>query len=152
MNEQTPIAPTERFMPPVASTTIWAKPTTTSTATERPIELRLKVERKPGDRLSKNPPSTDRMIQRPNWVEPRVSSPVIDMDAPELDGTCAVIDLLATDVICPGAVVGARQTGGTVDRSRPLRLFAGEVGILEACLHGLCQGLQVFGVGTDVSG
>jgi hypothetical protein len=49
------------------------------------------------------------MIQRANWVEPRVNSPVIEMDAPELDGTCVVIDLLATDVICPGAVVGAGQ-------------------------------------------
>src|SRR5580704_10371576 len=108
MTEQTPIAPTERFIPPVARTTIWAKPTTTSTATERPSELRLKVERKPGDRLANTAQRTDRMIKRPNWVEPRVSIPVIEMDAPELDGTCVVIDLLVTDVICPGAVVGAR--------------------------------------------
>jgi hypothetical protein len=59
------------------------------------------------------------MIQRPNWVEPRVSSPAIEMEASELDETCVVIDLLAADVICPGAVVGARQMGGAVDRSRP---------------------------------
>jgi hypothetical protein len=68
----------------------------------------LKVERKPGDRLANTAQSTDRMIQRPNWVEPRVSSPVIEMDATELDGTCVVIDLLAAGVICPDAVVGAK--------------------------------------------
>src|SRR5437588_737569 len=108
MTEQTPIAPTDRFMPPVARTTIWTKPTTTSTATERPSELTLKVERKPGDKLANTAQSTDRMIKTPNWVEPRVSSPVIEMDAPELDWICVVIDLLVTDVICPGAVVGTR--------------------------------------------
>src|SRR5258707_10790191 len=100
--------PTGRYRPPAGKTTCWRKPITTPTATERPSELRLKVERKPGDRLANTAQRTDRMIKRPNWVEPRVSSPVIEMDAPELDGTCVVIDLLATDVICPGAVVGAR--------------------------------------------
>src|ERR1700686_3484112 len=101
MTEQTPIAPTERFMPPVARTTIWAKPTTTSTATERPSELRLKVDRNPGDKLANTTQRIDRMTRRPNWVDPRVSRPVIEMDAPELAGTCAVIDLLATTVFCP---------------------------------------------------
>src|SRR5882757_5822202 len=104
MTEQTPIAPTERFMPPVARTTIWAKPTTTSTATERPSELRLKVERKPGDRLANTAQRTDRMTKRPSWGQPRVSSPVIEVDTPDLDGTCVVIGLLATGVIGPGAM------------------------------------------------
>src|SRR5882672_9394150 len=139
MTAQTPIAPTERFMPPVASTTIWAKRTTASTATERPSEFRLNVERKPGDRLANTTQRTDRIIRRPNWVEPRVSSPVIEMDAPELDGTCAVIELLTTAVFCPGTVIGARIDGRHRGSAPPARLFAGQVGILEAHLHLLGQ-------------
>jgi hypothetical protein len=53
--------------------------------------LRLKVERKPGDRLANTAQRIDRMTRRPSWVEPRVSSPAIEIDTPELDGICVVI-------------------------------------------------------------
>src|SRR5258707_354370 len=83
------------------------------------LRIRRPPENTPGDMLANTAQRTDRMIKRPNWVEPRVSSPVIEIDAPELDGTCAVIELLATRVVGPGPVVGARWTGGAVDWSRP---------------------------------
>ena len=49
MTTQTPIAPTERFMPPAASTTICEKPIRMSIASVRPRLNRLKLEMKPGD-------------------------------------------------------------------------------------------------------
>src|SRR5271154_175129 len=66
---QTPIEPTERFMPPVASAAICAKPMTMSTASARPTVKRLNDDTNPGARQENTTQKATMMIRRPNWED-----------------------------------------------------------------------------------